>query len=82
MQSLGKRIFSNQQLGRSLHQDSNDNVVSIVNFATSKNLFVKSTMFLHQNIHKYTWIYLNGKTHNHIDHILVERIWHSSIFNV
>ena len=31
----------------SLHQDSNDNVVRIVNFATSKNLFVKSTMFLH-----------------------------------
>jgi len=30
-----------------LHQDSNDNGVRIVNFATSKNLVVKSTMFLH-----------------------------------
>ena len=40
---------------RILHQDSNDNGVRIVNFATSKNLFVKSTMFPHRNIHKYTW---------------------------
>jgi len=31
----------------SLHQDSNDNGVRMVNFATSKNLVVKSTMFLH-----------------------------------
>jgi len=38
----------------SLHQDSNDNGVRIVNFATSKNLVVKSTMFPHLNIHKYT----------------------------
>ena len=35
-------------------QDSNDNGVRIVNFATSKNLVVKSTMFPHRNIHKYT----------------------------
>jgi len=38
----------------SLHQDSKDNGVRIVNSATSKNLVVKSKMFPHQNIHKYT----------------------------
>jgi len=38
----------------SLHQDSNDNGVRLVNFAKSKNLVVKSTMFPHRNIHKYT----------------------------
>ena len=31
----------------SLHQDSNGNRVRIVNFATSKNLVVKSAMFPH-----------------------------------
>jgi len=31
----------------SLHQDSNDNGGRIVNFATSKNLIVKSMTFLH-----------------------------------
>jgi hypothetical protein len=35
----------------SLHESSNDNGVRIVNFATSKNLIVKSTMFSHRNIH-------------------------------
>jgi len=35
-----------------LHQDRNDNGVRLVNFATSKNLVVKSTMLPHRNIHK------------------------------
>jgi hypothetical protein len=38
----------------SLHQDNNDNGVKIVNFATSKNVLVKSMMVPHRNIHKYT----------------------------
>ena len=38
----------------SLHQDSNDNGVRIVKYAASKNLVVKSTMFSHRDIHKYT----------------------------
>jgi len=37
----------------SLHQDSNDDGVRIVTFATSKNVVVKSTIFLHLDIHKY-----------------------------
>ena len=57
----------------SLHQDSNDNGFRIVNFATSKNLVVKSTMFPHRNIHKYTWTSPDGKTHNQIDHVLIDR---------
>jgi len=33
----------------SLHQNNNDNGVTIEKFATSKNLVVKSTMFPHGN---------------------------------
>ena len=51
----------------------------IVTFATSKNLVVKSTMFPHRIIHKYTWTSPDGKTHNQIDHILIDRRRHSSI---
>jgi len=47
----------------SLHQDCNDNGVRIADFATSKNLVVKSMMFLHRNIHKYTWTFPDGMTH-------------------
>ena len=66
----------------SLHKDRNDNGVRLVNFATSQNLVVKSTMFLHRNIHKYTWTSPDGKTHNLIDHVLIDRRWHSSVLNV
>jgi hypothetical protein len=62
----------------SLHEISNDNGVRLVNFATSENLRVKSTMFSHSNIHKYTWTSPDGKTHNQIDHILVDRRRHSN----
>jgi len=39
-------------------------------------------MFPHRNIHKYTWTSSVGKTHNQIDHLLIDRRWHSSILDV
>jgi len=56
-------------------------VFRIVNFATSKSLVVKSMMFLHQNIHRCTWTSPDGKTHNQIGHILIDRRWHSGILD-
>ena len=77
-----ENIFKPTIGNKSLHQDSNDNGVRIVNFATSKNLVVKSTMFLHRNIHKYSWTSPDGQTHNQIDHILIDTRWHSIIIDV
>jgi hypothetical protein len=66
----------------SLHEISNDNGVRLVNSATSKNLRVKSTMFLHCNMHKYTWMSPDGKIHDQIDHFVVERRRHSNVLDV
>jgi hypothetical protein len=45
---LGRQNTFKPTIGNeSLHQDSNDNGVQVVNFATSNNLIVKSMMFLH-----------------------------------
>jgi len=48
----GENIFKPIIWNESLRQDSNDDVVRLVNFAVSKNLAVKSTMFPHRDIHK------------------------------
>jgi endonuclease/exonuclease/phosphatase family metal-dependent hydrolase len=75
-------IFKPTIGNESSHEISNDNGVRAVNFATYENLIVKSTMFPHRSIHKHTWTCPDGKTHNHIDHILIDRRRHSSILNV
>jgi hypothetical protein len=63
-----------------LHEIINDN--GVVNFFTLENLTVKSTMFPHSNIHTFTWTSPDEKTHNQIDHILIDRRRHSSILDV
>jgi hypothetical protein len=64
--TVGKEIFKRTIGNESLHEISNDNGVRVVNFATSKNLIVKSMMFSHHNIHKFTWTSPGGKTDNQI----------------
>jgi hypothetical protein len=80
---LGREDIFKPTVGKeSFHEDSNDNGVRVVNFATSKNLVVKSTIFPHRNIHKYTRTSPDGKTNNQIDNVLIDRRWHSSILDV
>jgi endonuclease/exonuclease/phosphatase family metal-dependent hydrolase len=75
-------IFKPTIGNESSHEISNDNGVRVVNFSTYKNVVVKGTMFPHRSIHKYTWASPDGKTHNQIDHILIDRRRHSSILDV
>jgi hypothetical protein len=71
---VGREDIIEPRIGNeSLHETSNDNGVRVVNFAKSKNLVVNSTMFPHHKINKYTWTSPDGKTHNQIDHVLVDR---------
>ena len=50
-------------------------IMLLVNFATSKNLVVKKTMFPHQNIHKYIWNSPDGKTHSQTDQVHVHPMY-------
>jgi hypothetical protein len=80
---LGREYVFKPTVGNeSLYEISNDNGVRVINFAASKNINVKSTMFPHPNIHKYTWSSPDGNTHNQIGHIMIERRRHSSVLDV
>jgi hypothetical protein len=68
MENIFKLTIGNE----SLREVNNDNGVRLVNFATSKNIVVKSTMFPRRKIHKYTWTAAEGNTHNQTDHVLIE----------
>jgi hypothetical protein len=76
-EDIFKPVIDNE----SLHDANNDNGVRVANFATSKNLIVKST-FPHRDIHKHTWTSPDGMTHNQIDHVLIDKSRHSNILDV
>jgi hypothetical protein len=76
-EAIFKRITGN----KIIHEASNDNGVRVVNFATSKNLIVKSTTFPHRDIHKRTWT-SDGVTHNQINHVLIDKRRLSNILDV
>jgi hypothetical protein len=63
-------IFKPTVRNESLPETSNNNGVKVVSFDTSINLIVKSTMFPHHNIYKYTWT-SDGEMHYHINHVLI-----------
>jgi len=71
---VGRENIFKPTIGKEcLHQYSNDKGVRTVNFATSKNLAVKSRTFLRRNIHKYIWNSPNGKTNHQTGHIFIGR---------
>jgi hypothetical protein len=65
-----KAAFKSTVDKESLRETDNDNVVI---FATSKHLVVKTTMFPYHSINICAWNCLDGKTHNHTDHVLVDK---------
>jgi hypothetical protein len=70
LQDLGEENIFKPTIGNdSLHQDSNDNGVRTLHFTISKNLGVKSMMFLHQNFHKYNLTCPDGDSQSDLSHI-------------
>jgi len=65
-------IFKPTIRNESLHEISNDNGVTVVNLATSKNLNVKSTIS-HITTFRNTLGLLPMGKHNHTDHVLIDK---------
>jgi hypothetical protein len=56
-------IFKPTTRNESLHKISNYSGVGMINFATSKNMIIESTVFPHRNILKFIWT-SDGKIQN------------------
>ena len=52
---IGREEIYRPVIGKySLHCESNDNGIRMINFASSRNMVVGSTIFNHKDIHKMT----------------------------
>jgi hypothetical protein len=74
-------IFKPPIANESLHEMSNDSGGIAVNFATSKNLTVGSTIFPHHNIRKCTSTLHEEKTHTQDEPYSKDRRRHPSILD-
>jgi hypothetical protein len=76
------RLFKPTILNESLRKINNDRGVKAVNFATSKILSDKSTMFPHHKVSKFAWTSPDGKSHCQTDQVLIRRQKHLSALDV
>ena len=69
-------------IGRfSAHQLTNENGLRLIDFATSKNMAIRSTFFQHSLHHRLTWRSPN-RTETQIDHVLIDGRHFSDIIDV
>jgi hypothetical protein len=66
----------------SLHNQSNDNGLKLINFAASTGMVIGSTLFQHRDIHKGTWKSPDGQIVNQIDHVLIDMRHKSNLMDM
>ena len=77
---VGKESIYKPTIGNeSLHNETSNKGINIIQFAISKDLNVRSTTFLHKDIHNETWYSADGRTAKQIDHVLIGNRFRSAI---
>jgi hypothetical protein len=80
---VGKENIYKPTIGNeSLHNETNNNGIKMIQFAICKILNVRSITFPHKNIHKDTWYSADGRTVNQIDHVLISNRFISAIRDI
>jgi hypothetical protein len=79
--NIGRKIiFKPRNWNQNLYEINDITRATVVNFNTSRKSVVKSTIFLHRDIHKHKCIPTDGKTLT--NHILINRRRHESTLDV
>jgi len=80
---VGKESIHKPTTGNeSLHNETNNNGVKMIQFAISNELNVTSTTFPHKDIHKETWYPADSRTVNQIDHVLISNRFRRTITDI
>ena len=80
---VGKEYIYKPTMGNeSLHNETNNNGIKIIQIAISKGFKVRSTIFPHKDINKETWYSADGKTANQIDHVSISNGFRSAIRDI
>lgn len=66
----------------SVHEDTNENGLRLIDFSSEKGMVIKGTFFRHKRIHQATWESPDGVTKNQIDHCLIDGRHFSDVKNV
>jgi hypothetical protein len=66
----------------SLHDETNNNGIKIIQFAISKVFNARSVTFPHKDIHKGIWYSADSRTANQTDHVLIGNIFRSAITDI
>jgi hypothetical protein len=65
----------------SMHPESNENGLRLINFAAAHKLVISSTVFRRKEIHKATWVSPDTRTKTQIDHLLIDSRHASDVLN-
>jgi len=80
---VGKEdIYKPTTGNESLHNETNNNGIKMIQFAISKGFNVRSTTFPHKDIHRETWYSADSGTVNQIDHIFISNRFRSAITDI
>jgi len=66
----------------SLHNETNNNRIKMIQFAISKDFIVRCTTFPHKGIHKKTWCSVDSRTAKQIDHVLISNRFRCAVTDI
>jgi len=82
MQKLVKKTYKPTTGNESLHNETNNNGIKMIQFAISNGFNVRRSTFPYKDIHKETWYTVDGRIVNQIDHVLISKRFISAITDI